>query len=111
MNTPPAKSSIANAMRLLATTDPNTFRMEVGTKLKPVLNRLSGLELVRVFCYLLSIFLAAHRPFILLQTAASSAKEWQESQGYVQIMCRRLRDSAGLLEDHESSNDHLDEKY
>lgn len=110
MNTPPAKSSIANAMRLLATTDPNTFRTEVGTKLQPVLNRLSGLELVSPFRYL-SFFLAAHRPSTLLQTAASSAKEWQESQGYVQIMCRRLRDSAGPLEDHESSNDHLDEKY
>lgn len=56
MNMPPAKSSIANAMRLLATTDPNTFRTEVGTKLQPVLNRLSGLELVCPFRYLLAFF-------------------------------------------------------
>ncbi|KAF6749589.1 nucleoporin Nup186/Nup192/Nup205 [Ephemerocybe angulata] len=73
---PPARgASVSNAMRLLATTDPNVFRNEVGAKLQPVLHKLSSIEL----------------------TATLSGKEWQESQGYVQIMCRRLKDSAGLL--------------
>ena len=47
---PPAKgASVTNAMRLLATTDPNVFRTEVGTKLQPLLNKLASLELVRSF--------------------------------------------------------------
>ena len=39
---------MANAMRLLATTDPGVFRGEVAGKLQPVLHKLSSIELVSV---------------------------------------------------------------
>lgn len=49
MNMPPVKATITNAMRLLATSEPDVFRQEVSVKIQPVLQRLDGLELV---CYL-----------------------------------------------------------
>ena len=49
MNMPPVKATITNAMRLLATSEPDVFRQEVAVKIQPVLQRLEGLELV---CYL-----------------------------------------------------------
>ncbi|TFK37612.1 nucleoporin Nup186/Nup192/Nup205 [Crucibulum laeve] len=74
MNTPPARASLTNAMRLLATTEPETFRAEVATKLAPALQRLSLLDL----------------------NHESLGKDWQVNQAYIEIMCRRLRDSASL---------------
>lgn len=47
MGMPPARGvSVTNAMRLLANTDPNVFRMEVAGKLQPVLHKLASIELV-----------------------------------------------------------------
>ena len=46
MNMPPVKATITNAMRLLATSEPEVFRQEVGAKIQPALQRLAGLELV-----------------------------------------------------------------
>ncbi|KAF8878281.1 nucleoporin Nup186/Nup192/Nup205 [Gymnopilus junonius] len=77
MNVPPAKATMTNAMRLLATAEPEVFRTEVAGKIQPALQRLSSLEL----------------------DAESFGREWQDNQGYLQIMCRRLRDSVGLHDD------------
>ena len=46
MNMPPAKATITNAMRLLATAEPEVFRAEVASKIQPALQRLSSLDLV-----------------------------------------------------------------
>ncbi|KAF8154003.1 nucleoporin Nup186/Nup192/Nup205 [Crassisporium funariophilum] len=77
MNVPPAKATVTNAMRLLATSEPEVFRMEVGTKISPSLQRLSSLDL----------------------NFESFGRDWQDNQGYIEIMSRRLRDSAGLHDD------------
>ncbi|CAA7262620.1 unnamed protein product [Cyclocybe aegerita] len=79
MGLPPAKATVSNAMRLLATSEPEVFRKEVGVKIQPALTRLAGLELDR----------------------ETFGREYQDNQGYIQIMCRRLRDSAGL---HDESS-------
>jgi len=50
------------------------FRPEVGVKIQPALQRLAGIELDSV----------------------ALGHDWQDNQGYIQIMTRRLRDSAGL---------------
>lgn len=46
MSTPPARTSILNAMRLLAATSPEQFREEVVMRLNPLLQRISSLEIV-----------------------------------------------------------------
>ncbi|KAF8970600.1 nucleoporin Nup186/Nup192/Nup205 [Flammula alnicola] len=74
MNMPPAKATVTNAMRLLATSEPEVFRAEVGSKIQPTLQRLVSLEL----------------------DPKAFGRDWQDNQGYIQIMCRRLKDSAGL---------------
>ncbi|PPQ71980.1 hypothetical protein CVT26_007136 [Gymnopilus dilepis] len=81
MNMPPAKATITNAMRLLATAEPEVFRAEVASKIRPALQRLSSLDL----------------------DAETFGREWQDNQGYLQIMCRRLRDSVGLLDEGSPS--------
>ncbi|KAH9477078.1 Nuclear pore complex protein Nup205 [Psilocybe cubensis] len=79
MNMPPAKATITNAMRLLATSEPEVFRADVSVKIQPALQRLETLEL----------------------DESSLGRDWRDNQGYIQIMCRRLRDSAGL---HQESS-------
>ncbi|EAU87534.1 hypothetical protein CC1G_11206 [Coprinopsis cinerea okayama7 len=88
MNMPPAKASVANAMRLLQTADPVTFRSEAGIKLAPILQKLAGLDF----------------------TPVASGKDWQDSQGYVEIMSRRLRDTAGLLDDNGGGDHEFDDE-
>ncbi|PPQ70405.1 hypothetical protein CVT25_000888 [Psilocybe cyanescens] len=83
MNMPPAKATITNAMRLLATSEPEVFRADVGTKIQPALQRLATLEL----------------------DEASFGRDWRDNQGYIQIMCRRLRDSAGLHDESSMGGD------
>ena len=46
MNMPPAKTTVANAMRLLATSEPQVFQAEVRQKIAPSLQRLQFLDLV-----------------------------------------------------------------
>lgn len=48
MGLPPAKSTVTNAMRLLATSEPEEFRRDVANKIQPILSRLSSIELVRL---------------------------------------------------------------
>ena len=49
MNMPPAKTTVANAMRLLATSEPQVFQAEVRQKIAPSLQRLQFLDLVCIF--------------------------------------------------------------
>ena len=32
-------------------------------------------------------------------------KEWDDSRGYIEIMCRRLKDSAGLLDEEPEARE------
>ncbi|KAF9264555.1 hypothetical protein L218DRAFT_1076467 [Marasmius fiardii PR-910] len=64
----------ASAMRFLAAPEPERLRLEVGKKLQPSLQRLQS----------------------LVVDDESLGEEWQANQAYVEIMCRRIRDSAGL---------------
>ncbi|KXN92702.1 hypothetical protein AN958_06980 [Leucoagaricus sp. SymC.cos] len=75
MKNPRARTSITNAMRLLATSSPEQFREEVSTRIGPLLQRISALEI----------------------DEESLGRDWQSNQAYIEIMSRRLRDSAGLL--------------
>ena len=47
MNALPVKVSVSNAMRLLATAEPEAFRADMGARLAPALERLVSLDLVR----------------------------------------------------------------
>jgi nuclear pore complex protein Nup205 len=51
MNMPPTKTTVANAMRLLATSEPAVFQADVRQKIAPVLQKLEFLDLV---CFLYS---------------------------------------------------------
>ncbi|KAF5345807.1 hypothetical protein D9756_010889 [Leucocoprinus leucothites] len=75
MGNPPARTSVTNAMRLLATSSPDQFREEVAMKLGPLIQRISSLEIDQELL----------------------GRDWQSNQAYIEIMTRRLRDSAGLL--------------
>lgn len=48
INNAELKTSASHAMRFLSSPDADTFSSEVGTRLAPVLQRLSSLELVRL---------------------------------------------------------------
>lgn len=64
------KASTAHALRFLSPPEPEAFRDDIAQRLAPVLARLAGLDL---------------------------GGEWlRASAGYVEIMSRRLRDSAGI---------------
>ena len=49
MNMPPAKTTVANAMRLLATSEPEVFQADVRQKIAPSLQKLEFLDLVSFF--------------------------------------------------------------
>ncbi|KAG7087591.1 hypothetical protein E1B28_013544 [Marasmius oreades] len=70
----PGSSTLGgSAMRFLAAPEPENLRLEVGRKLQPSLQRLQSLV-----------------------DDESLGEEWQANQAYVEIMCRRIRDSVGL---------------
>ena len=52
MNMPPAKTTVANAMRLLATSEPEVFQADVRQKIAPSLQKLEFLDLVCLFTQL-----------------------------------------------------------
>ncbi|KAJ8091308.1 hypothetical protein PM082_015026 [Marasmius tenuissimus] len=70
-------------MRFLAAPEPETLRLEVGKKLQPSLQRLQA----------------------LVVDDESIGEEWQATQAYIEIMCRRIRDSAGLHDGDLMSDD------
>jgi len=74
INNPDLKTSTSHAMRFLSSPDAETFRSEAGIRLAPMLERLSSLDL----------------------DEGTLGDGWRSNQGYVEIMCRRLRDTAGL---------------
>lgn len=92
MSSPPVRTSVTNAMRLLATSSPEQFREEIIMKLNPLLQRISSLEIVS--CRISSFQLTADNA---LKDQDSLGKDWQSNQAYIEIMSRRLRDSVGLL--------------
>jgi hypothetical protein len=65
MNMPPAKTTVANAMRLLATSEPEVFQADVRQKIAPSLQKLEFLDLVCFFTqtafYLYLFFLSFRR--------------------------------------------------
>jgi len=74
INNPDLRAATSHAIRFLSSPDAETFRSEAGVRLVPVLQRLSWLDLGE-------------------DTIGS---DWRSGQGYVQIMCWRLRDTVGL---------------
>ncbi|KAJ8075003.1 hypothetical protein PM082_019330 [Marasmius tenuissimus] len=78
-----ASSIGGSAMRFLAAPEPGTLRLEVGKKLQPSLQRLQA----------------------LVVDDESIGEEWQANQAYIEIMCRRIRDSAGLHDGDLMSDD------
>lgn len=70
------------ALRFLATPpEPGAFREEVGKRLSPILQRLALLNV----------------------DYESLGDDWRASQAYIEIMCRRLKDGAGLHDDSQQS--------
>ena len=57
MNMPPAKTTVANAMRLLATSEPEVFQADVRQKIAPSLQKLEFFNLVCFFTKLLFFYL------------------------------------------------------
>lgn len=89
------KTSTAHAMRFLSIPEPDTFRAEVGKKLAHTLQQLASLDLVS--------YLSPDKTCMSLMNGQSVSQDyeslgsdWRTNQGYVEIMCRRLRDSVGL---------------
>ncbi|KAE9406107.1 hypothetical protein BT96DRAFT_955003 [Gymnopus androsaceus JB14] len=82
VKTPHLNASNATALRFLSTPDPQTFRLEVGKKLMPALQRLQT----------------------LVADEALAGDEWRANQAYVEIMCRRLRDSAGMPDEIDEAS-------
>ncbi|ESK89924.1 nucleoporin [Moniliophthora roreri MCA 2997] len=80
---PNANTFAASAMRFLATPDPESLRQDIGKRLGPILQRLQS----------------------LIVDDESLAEEWQANQAYVEIMCRRIRDCAGLHDSEQVADD------
>ncbi|KIJ60466.1 hypothetical protein HYDPIDRAFT_98637 [Hydnomerulius pinastri MD-312] len=70
----PPPANLKTSMRLLPAPDSNSFKDDAGKRLVGALTRISSLDL----------------------TAETIGSEWQSYQGYIEIMCRRLRDTVGL---------------
>lgn len=100
---PNVSSATSHAMRFLATPDPEVFREEVGKRLGPTLQRLESLELVRLalVCFQLDGQLTIH----CFQDSDALGDDWQASERYLEIMCRRLEDSAGLSDGKSTQDD------
>ncbi|KAF9477995.1 hypothetical protein BDN70DRAFT_880524 [Pholiota conissans] len=82
---PPAKATVANvsAMRMIAAAEPEQFRRDIAAKVGGVTGRLASLEL----------------------DSEMFGKDTADNQGYLEIMCRRLKDSAGLHDEGSSRAD------
>jgi len=74
INNPDLRTSTSHAIRSLSSHDAETFRSEAGVRLAPALQRLSALDL----------------------SEDTIGSEWRSNKGYIEIMCRRLRDTVGL---------------
>jgi nuclear pore complex protein Nup205 len=92
INNPDLRASTSYAIRFLSSPDAETFRSEAGIKLTPALQKLSLLDLVGR-SYFASQDLGR---LTLSQQEDTIGNGWRSNQGYIEIMCRRLRDTAGL---------------
>ncbi|KAH7882163.1 nucleoporin Nup186/Nup192/Nup205 [Phlebopus sp. FC_14] len=72
-------ANLKSSMRLLPETDADSLKAEAGKKLVGALNRLPSLDL----------------------SVDTIGPEWQSFQGYIETMCRRLRDTVGLQDSLE----------
>ncbi|KAF9074489.1 nucleoporin Nup186/Nup192/Nup205 [Rhodocollybia butyracea] len=100
--TPQLNASTATAMRFLSTPEPQKFRLEVGKKLMPALQRLQTLIAVGVPTYF-TFQVTTERA--LRQDETLLGDEWRANQAYVEIMCRRLRDSAAMSDESEMADE------
>ncbi|KAA1466852.1 hypothetical protein DENSPDRAFT_57546 [Dentipellis sp. KUC8613] len=86
INNPSLKASTSGVMRHLASStsaDSDSFRGEAAKRLAPTLHRLGALDL----------------------DPESTGSDWRSNKAYIEIMCRRLRDTVGLhVEDEMSSS-------
>lgn len=77
INNPDLKGSISHTMRFTSSPDAESLREEAGRRLAPLLQRLLGLDL----------------------TEETLERDWQSYRSYIEIMSRRLKDTAGLEEE------------
>ncbi|KAJ3879118.1 nucleoporin Nup186/Nup192/Nup205 [Lentinula edodes] len=80
VQTPQLNASTTTAMRFLSTPDPEAFRQQIARNLLPTLQRLQT----------------------LVMDDTLIGDEWRANRAYVEIMCRRLRDSAGMVDPDEN---------
>ncbi|KAJ3825387.1 nucleoporin Nup186/Nup192/Nup205 [Lentinula raphanica] len=78
----PLNTSTATAVRLISSPDPGEFRLQVGKKLQPALQRLES----------------------LMMNDSLSGDEWRASRTYMEIMSRRLRDSTNMVDADEETS-------
>jgi nuclear pore complex protein Nup205 len=85
-------------MRFLHVPDLNEIRLEVGKKITPALQRLKSLDLVCRPPTQRFVYRAQHD--------SQEGNGWRNGAAYLDVMSRRIRDTAGL---HESSEFSLTE--
>jgi hypothetical protein len=77
----------------VASLDVNAFRTDVPKKLSSVLQKLEALDLV-------SKFFVHSRPELIKSDEQNKEisvdEDWRFNHAYIDIMCRRLRDTFGL---------------
>ncbi len=78
--------------------DSEVFREEAAKRLSHALHQLSGLSFVSLHFIMLVL-----RPRHTIRIAAQDHK-WRESQAYIEIMTRRIRESVGLRLGSEEAN-------
>ena len=90
-------------MRFLPAPNPEELRLEIGKKLAPALQRLASLDLVR---------LVQNHPCLYCLTPSQDSEafgnDWRANLAYLEIMCRRLRDTAGLHHLSERTREDVD---
>ncbi|KAF9815688.1 hypothetical protein IEO21_04405 [Rhodonia placenta] len=74
LNNPDLKGAVSHAMRLALSPDAETLQAEAARKLVPMLQRLQALDL----------------------SEETLGRDWQSYGSYIEIMARRLKDTAGL---------------
>jgi nuclear pore complex protein Nup205 len=97
INNPNLRASTIRMTRFLATLDTDTFRVELGKKLAPVLQRL---DVVSLFLPspLNSLSIDAH------QDLERFGDDWGSNQAYIEVMRRRLRTTVGFQDASEPAH-------
>ncbi len=96
MNNPTVKASTAAVLRSIPQPfDSKVFREETAKRLTHALHQLSGLSFVSPLCWGYGS---------LHYRIPSQDHKWRESQTYIEIMTRRIRESVGLRLESEDAN-------